>query len=104
VLWDIKLGKDIAEHTPGLQRPIVKSDWNSVKTELVATGSQEQRAWILELNAEHTQVVQVRHILHPLDVIGVAWRPQSSGILATGCADGIVRIYECLASADGTLL
>jgi len=36
----------------------------------------------------------LRRILHPAAVIGVAWNTFHDGILATGCGDGIVRIYN----------
>jgi len=55
----------------------------------IATGGHDGIACVVDASTGNV----LRRITHPGAVVGVAWHPFEDGVLATGCQDGIVRIF-----------
>lgn len=56
----------------------------------IATGGADNTACVVDAVTGNI----IRKLPHPNHVIGVMWHPSRDGVLATGCQDGNVRIYN----------
>lgn len=75
-----------------------RCEWNqrgrAEGTGEIATGGADHFACITDAATGNI----VRRITHPDAVVGVVWHPTQDGVLATACADAVVRIFNLAAS------
>lgn len=60
----------------------------------IATGGADGVACVVDAASGNI----LKRIPHPGPVIGVCWHGQTEGVLATGCQDGVVRVFDLMQS------
>lgn len=91
-IWDVSTGRalhKIKNHAGA----IFRVDWNKLDPSLIATSSADHKCIVQTVEGK-----PVRVYLHPREVYGCHWSPFNKDLLATGCHDGMVRVYN--ASVD----
>ncbi|CAE8609106.1 unnamed protein product, partial [Polarella glacialis] len=97
LIWKLDNGEQLVRqqlHTGQAYR----CEWSSKGAGQIATGGADGIACVVDPATGNS----VNRIVHPQPVYGVAWHPSQEGILATGCQDGHVRIFNLL-QAPGTV-
>ncbi|KAL9656103.1 hypothetical protein ABK040_007721 [Willaertia magna] len=94
IIWDAL--KRIPKMKAEIHRDcIFKIAWNQVDSTLLATASKDGYCHIFN---EEGKII--RKLKHPSSVFGVHWHTSNRNIIATGCHDYIVRVFNISNSTD----
>eukprot|EP00931_Biecheleriopsis_adriatica_P115448 TRINITY_DN91232_c0_g1_i1.p1 TRINITY_DN91232_c0_g1~~TRINITY_DN91232_c0_g1_i1.p1 ORF type:complete len:1254 (-),score=243.44 TRINITY_DN91232_c0_g1_i1:54-3791(-) len=89
LIWKVDTGEQIIRqqlHTGQAYR----CEWNHKGAAQIATGGADGSACVIDPSTGNV----VHKLVHPQAVYGVSWHAMQDGVLATGCHDGIVRVFN----------
>ena len=90
-VWKTETGKKVAElQAHGINCASYRLCWHPTDPDLIATGGTDFCANIHSLVDKGIR----RSYKHPNVVIGVEFNPSRPHLLATGCQDGVVRLWD----------
>lgn len=87
-VWDTKRGKKVTvmkHHADAIYRV----DWNKLRSNRIASSSADGTCVVADPKGEVS-----RSYRHPRGVYGCHWSPFNPDMLATGCHDAIVRVFD----------
>jgi hypothetical protein len=92
--WDIQ--KRLVLHKVNLQTvSCFKLCWNKIDPSFLAVSSKDSSLFIIKDDGKI-----VRTYKHPRTVFGVDWSPHDKNLVATGCHDFIIRIFDISSTVD----
>ena len=95
-IWDVKDGKVISRfrHHAG---PSYRVAWNPLDANVICSTSADMSAVVFQARDPTNPSAPgsvLRKYIHPNMVYGCSWRRFNKNLLATGCHDGTVRIFD----------
>jgi WD40 repeat protein len=118
ILWDAETGRELARYSHH-SKPCYSVSWNKVHENMLATTSADHNLVVIFINYENlydpnssTVVIGSRRkgaavsqaqqaksdirfqFAHGAPVYGCAWHPKYASVIATGCQDGLVRVFN----------
>lgn len=87
-LWDV-MKRSVTHRIEAHRGSVFRISWNRVDMTKFAASSKDMTVSIISENG-----TVLKYLKHRKVVFGVHWSPHDKDVLATGCHDGIVRIYN----------
>jgi len=100
LLFDYSKPMLLHRFKPTIDAPIFRIDWCPTKSEFLALGTSDNLLVVLKL--ENKKLKEFTRIKHPNTVYGVNWHPKEPNLVASGCQDWKVRVFD-LAVPDKTI-
>eukprot|EP00462_Mataza_sp_D1_P000592 CAMPEP_0175092440 /NCGR_PEP_ID=MMETSP0086_2-20121207/2465_1 /TAXON_ID=136419 /ORGANISM="Unknown Unknown, Strain D1" /LENGTH=1197 /DNA_ID=CAMNT_0016365305 /DNA_START=336 /DNA_END=3929 /DNA_ORIENTATION=- len=89
MMWDVRgSGKKLSTFTHH-NESVFKVHWNPLDSNLIASASVDTTCIIFNPNGKIVQTY-----VHPAPVYCCDWHPTNPNWIATGCHDGVVRVYD----------
>lgn len=97
-IWDAQNGRVLQKHKHH-QSLCYKVAWNQQDPTLIASSSKDKTVCVFREDGKI-----LKQFKHPNGVFGIDWSPHDRNLLATGCFDGIVRIFDVSKSTSEPIL
>ncbi|KAJ8028341.1 WD repeat-containing protein 17 [Holothuria leucospilota] len=97
-IWDLNKGKTIRRFNEHAKASIFSVAWNQKDSRRIASCAADSFCIVREVDGKILQKYR-----HPGSVFGCDWSPNNKDMLATGCEDGIVRVYYIATSSEQPL-
>jgi WD40 repeat protein len=94
VIWDTKNCKmlhSMSHHS----KPIYRIEWNPIDGKRILSTSADNTAVVFDDTGN-----VIRKFAHPQAVYGCHWHPTNPKVFATGCHDGVVRVFNIDSSSS----
>nr|CAB3267685.1 WD repeat-containing protein 17 [Phallusia mammillata] len=91
-IWDLNQGKVIRRFKEHGQHPVYCVAWNQRDSHRLASCSSDGYCVVRRMDGE-----ELKRFQHPDEAVGCDWSIVDKDLLATGCQDGIVRVWNMLA-------
>ena len=91
-VFDTKKGILKTEIKPGTKG--FRIEWNHLDPEYIISSSNNGNAYLLTFDENNDLILRKTYNHKGLAVYGVSWNHFNPAIFATGCEDGIIRIYD----------
>lgn len=95
LIWKVDTGENVVRQQLHSGQAF-RCEWNQRGPGYIATGGHDGCACVVNSN----DGAVVHRLAHPQAVYGVGWHHTQENILATGCQDGLVRIFNLLVGAS----
>jgi WD40 repeat protein len=89
-VWDVCTGALLWLNPTAHTATCLRGGWSGPGPQKIATGGMDKTLAVWD--TEHKRLVT--RIPHPGDVMGCAWSPADPELIATACADGMVRLFS----------
>lgn len=93
IMWDAAKGKVLSKIRSEACKQIYRVDWNTQSEDLIAFGSTEGICYIVRIKNK-SDMEFYKKLVHEATVYGVMWCPWNKNMLATGCQDTLVRLFD----------
>lgn len=92
-IWDVSRATPVSKFK--LHNDIVyRVAWNQQDPSMLVSSSKNRRCAVFRDDGKVLRVYK-----HPKPVFGVDWSPFDSNVFATGCIDGVVRVFDVASSS-----
>jgi len=88
-IWDSSNGRVLHQHKLHSSQFVYKVAWNKLDPTLLASTSKDKTCCVFREDGK-----LIKQFKHPNIVFGVDWCPSDKNLVATGCHDGVVRIFD----------
>ena len=97
LLYDYSKTRLLHRFKPTIEAPIYRINWNTIRTDLLAVGTNDGYLAILQL--EGKVLSKYKMLKHNHSIYGAVWHHRNPLQIATGSQDGKVRVYN-----DGVII